>query len=46
VLGGRTGSVSNSGAISNLEDFTPTDTDGDGDLDGPFAQGRTGSASG
>ena len=39
VLGGHTGSVSNSGAISLLEDFTPTDTDGDGDLDGPLATG-------
>jgi len=39
VLGGRTGSVSNSSAISLLEDYTPTDADGDGDLDGPFAKG-------
>jgi outer membrane autotransporter protein len=39
ALGGRTGSVSNGAIISNLEDFTATDTDGDGDLDGPFAQG-------
>ncbi|MDB5425123.1 MAG: autotransporter [Phenylobacterium sp.] len=39
VLGGRTGSVSNGAAISLLEDYTATDTDGDGDLDGPLAQG-------
>jgi len=39
VLGGRTGSVSNGAAISILEDYTPTDADSDGDLDGPFAQG-------
>jgi outer membrane autotransporter protein len=39
VLGGRTGRVSNSAVIAILEDYTPTDTDGDGDLDGPLAQG-------
>ncbi|HEY8573096.1 autotransporter outer membrane beta-barrel domain-containing protein [Phenylobacterium sp.] len=39
VLGGFTGSVANSGTISLLEDFTPADSDNDGDLDGPFAQG-------
>ncbi|MEO8114734.1 MAG: autotransporter domain-containing protein, partial [Phenylobacterium sp.] len=39
VLGGRTGSVSNSGSISLTEDFTNTDTDNDGDLDGAFAKG-------
>ena len=27
------------GTINLLEDYTPTDTDSDGDLDGPFAQG-------
>jgi len=31
--------VTNAGSISLLEDFTATDTDSDGDLDGPFAQG-------
>jgi len=36
---GRSGTITNSGAIRILEDFTPTDTDKDGDLDGPFAQG-------
>ena len=39
VLGGRTGSVSNSSVISLLEDYTATDADSDGDLDGAFAQG-------
>ena len=31
--------VTNNGAISLQEDYTATDTDSDGDLDGPFAQG-------
>ncbi|WP_337185091.1 autotransporter domain-containing protein [Phenylobacterium sp.] len=31
--------VVNAGTISLLEDYTATDADGDGDLDGPFAQG-------
>jgi len=39
IQGGRTGSVTNSASISLTEDFTPTDTDSDGDLDGAFAQG-------
>ncbi|MCR5878483.1 hypothetical protein [Phenylobacterium sp. J367] len=39
VLGGNTGSVSNSGVLLSTEDYTPTDTDNDGDLDGLFAQG-------
>jgi len=39
VLGGRTGAVSNAGAISIVEDYAPQDADKDGDLDGPFAQG-------
>ena len=34
-----TGDITNSGTITLDEDFTPTDTDKDGDLDGPFAQG-------
>src|SRR5690349_23477974 len=44
--GGRTGDVTNKGRIEMVEDYTPTDTDpdgdgpltGDGDLDGPIAQ--------
>ena len=36
---GRTADIANTGTISILEDYTPTDTDKDGDLDGPFAQG-------
>ena len=39
ILGGKTGSVTNSNAISLTEDYTATDTDSDGDIDGPFAQG-------
>jgi hypothetical protein len=46
--GDLTGNVTNKGAISIIEDYTPTDTDpdgtgpqtGDGDLDGPFALGE------
>lgn len=40
VIGGRTGSLTNSLAITLDEDYTPTDSDSDGDLDGPFAQGN------
>lgn len=36
---GVTGSFTNTGTISLVEDYTRTDTDGDGDLDGPLAQG-------
>jgi len=39
VLGGRTGALSNSGTISVVEDYTATDTDSDGDIDGPLAKG-------
>ncbi|MET0274757.1 MAG: autotransporter domain-containing protein, partial [Phenylobacterium sp.] len=39
IEGGRTGTVTNSGVITLLEDFTPTDTDSDGDLDGLLAKG-------
>lgn len=39
VLGGRTGSVSNTGTISLVEDYTATDADSDGDIDGVLAQG-------
>ncbi len=44
ISGGSTGSFTNTGSINLLEDFTPTDDDNDGDLDGPFATGtgRTG----
>jgi len=42
--GGANRNFTNSGAISVNEDFSPTDEDGDGIADGPFAQGsgRTG----
>ena len=36
---GLTGEITNSGTITLDESYTPTDTDNDGDLDGPFAQG-------
>ncbi|SFK52059.1 autotransporter domain-containing protein [Caulobacter sp. UNC279MFTsu5.1] len=39
IQGGTTGSVTNNAAISLTEDYTPTDTDSDGDLDGVFAKG-------
>jgi hypothetical protein len=34
------GDITNTGTITIDEDFTPTDSDSDGDLDGPFAQGN------
>jgi hypothetical protein len=34
-----TSDINNSGTITIDEDFTPTDGDSDGDIDGPFAQG-------
>ena len=40
ILGGTTGTVTNSAAINLSEDYTPTDTDSDGDLDGLFATGQ------
>lgn len=39
VLGGNTGEVKVSGAISVDESFEAKDTDNDGDIDGPFATG-------
>ena len=36
-----TGNITNTGTISMIEDYTPTDSDKDGDLDGPFAQGNS-----
>ena len=39
IIGGKTGGLLNSATISLLEDYTPTDSDSDGDLDGAFAQG-------
>lgn len=39
IQGGRTTEVANTGAIRLLEDFTATDADKDGDLDGALAQG-------
>ena len=40
IIGGKTGGLTNSATISLLEDYAPTDSDSDGDLDGPFAQGK------
>jgi len=34
-----TGNITNTGTITVDENYTPTDTDNDGDIDGPFAQG-------
>ncbi len=39
VSGTIAGGITNSASISLLEDFTGTDTDKDGDLDGDFAEG-------
>lgn len=39
IIGGKTGGLTNSATISLVEDYTATDSDSDGDLDGPFAQG-------
>lgn len=39
IQGGTTGSVTNNAVISLTEDYTPTDTDSDGDTDGVFAKG-------
>lgn len=39
IIGGRSGSLTNSATISLLEDYTASDSDSDGDLDGVFAQG-------
>jgi hypothetical protein len=36
---GFTGDITNTGSITIDENYTPTDTDNDGDIDGPFAQG-------
>ncbi len=39
LQGGNTGNITNSGSIQFLEDFTLTDADADGDLDGNVAVG-------
>lgn len=39
IIGGKTGNLTNTGTISLVEDYTPTDSDSDGDVDGVFAQG-------
>jgi hypothetical protein len=36
---GLTSAITNTGTITIDENYTPTDNDNDGDLDGPFAQG-------
>lgn len=38
VLGGNSSNITNSGLITITEDYNPTDTDNDGDVDGTFAQ--------
>ncbi|WP_420143503.1 autotransporter outer membrane beta-barrel domain-containing protein [Sphingobium sp.] len=39
VAPGTTGDITNSGTITLTENYTATDTDSDGDVDGPFAKG-------
>ncbi len=39
IAPGTTGDITNSGTITLDEDYTATDTDSDGDIDGPFAKG-------
>jgi hypothetical protein len=39
ALAGTSGDIVNSGTITIDEPYTPTDSDNDGDLDGPFALG-------
>ncbi|MDQ7018736.1 MAG: hypothetical protein Q9M33_06180, partial [Robiginitomaculum sp.] len=44
ISGGTTGGFTNTGVVDLNEDYTPVDSDEDGDVDGPFAigTGRTG----
>lgn len=50
TVAGGSGTINNTGTITVSETYTPTDTNGDGNLDGPFASGsgragiRTGGA--
>jgi hypothetical protein len=39
AIAGTNGAITNSGTITIDEAYAPTDTDKDGDIDGPFAQG-------
>lgn len=39
VAPGTSGAITNSGTITLTEDYTATDTDSDGDIDGAFAKG-------
>lgn len=39
VANGVATAITNGGTINVVEDYTATDTDNDGDVDGPFAQG-------
>ncbi|MDO7835379.1 autotransporter domain-containing protein [Sphingobium sp. HBC34] len=39
IAPGTTGAITNSGTITLTEDYSPTDTDKDGDIDGTFAKG-------
>ncbi|MDM7956087.1 autotransporter domain-containing protein [Blastomonas sp.] len=40
AVAGTSGTITNSGVIVLDENYTPTDTDNDGDIDGPYAQGQ------
>lgn len=39
IAPGTSGAITNSGTITLTENYTPEDTDKDGDIDGPFAKG-------
>ncbi|MDR7155389.1 uncharacterized protein with beta-barrel porin domain [Sphingobium xenophagum] len=39
IAPGTSGAITNSGTITLTEDYTATDSDSDGDIDGPFAKG-------
>ncbi|KAA9020590.1 autotransporter domain-containing protein [Sphingobium limneticum] len=41
VAPGTSGAIANTGTITLTEDYTATDTDSDGDIDGPFAKGSS-----
>jgi hypothetical protein len=41
AVAGTSGDITNSGTITIDEPYTPTDTDNDGDVDGPFALGSS-----
>ncbi|MCG6119379.1 MAG: autotransporter domain-containing protein [Blastomonas sp.] len=40
AVAGTSSTITNAGTITLDENYTPTDADSDGDIDGPFAQGQ------